>query len=237
MNEELRDCYHVSGSPVGATHLTGFTRVGPACLSSGRQAAFKNMLITRTICYASCLAAALWVTGCFTNPNDTRVGDAIKGWTCLFTAHDFANPFNQMPSEPPLAYANFCEQHKVILVDAQSYISREMAPLNPPSPPHVFIDIFANVEGGAVYESGTGDHGITYDVYIKEKDTDWDGVYLLLYDRNDKRTKVIFTKHHHPSRGFGQIKTKFWMECDHAAKSLQTTPKAFGAALSVLIGT
>lgn len=150
--------------------------------------------------------AALWLAGLSAHTRDTAAEDAVKGWTCLFESHEFINPLDQLPPDAPLVYANFWQNHKAVIDDAQAYIKNEESSHTPPSPPHEFIDIFANVQGAAVLESEAGLHAIKYDVYIKEKSTDWDCAYVLLYDKSDKRTKVIISRNHHPSRGFGLIK-------------------------------
>ena len=150
------------------------------------------------------LAAMLLAAGCSRpQPPDTSIDDAVKGWSCLFNAHDDVDPFDPMPASPPPAFATFLQNHKAVFDGARAYVAKEVADHTPPSPPHEFLDIWEIVQGAAVYESPAGLHAIRYEVRIKEKDTDWDGTYLLLYDNADKLTNVMFTRHPHPSRGFG----------------------------------
>lgn len=150
------------------------------------------------------LAVILLTAGCSRPaPDDTSIDDAIKDWNCLYQTEEDANPFDPMPSSPPQPFASFCQSHKAVLDDAQAYMAKEIADHTPPSPPHEFVDIWEVYEGVSVHESAAGLHAVRYDMRIKDKYYDWDATYLLLYDAADKRTRVMFTKHPHPSRGFG----------------------------------
>jgi hypothetical protein len=162
------------------------------------------MNITRIAWLGVYLSASLWMVGCSTsNPED-----AMKDWKCLYSNHQGYHPGDEIPANSALAYANFCQQHKAVLDNAQAYINKVQVSDTPPAPDtNTFLDIFADVDGMKVYEDGSGRHAVMYYVHVKGRWTDEDNIYLLFYDKSDVRTKVMRKKYPAPSNGFGQIKS------------------------------
>lgn len=150
-------------------------------------------------------ATVLWLVGCSRSASDqARLDTAINGWKCLYGDSSGLNALDQIGPDVDPEVTAFCRQYPALVADAQAYIKKFEADHTPPAPPHVFLDIFAVVQGTDLYESPSGEHAIKYQVDVKGQWTDDDYVYLLVYDAAGHRTNVYSYHHPHPSRGFGR---------------------------------
>jgi hypothetical protein len=165
------------------------------------------MNITRIIRHGLFLSAALWIVGCST-PHPTDL-DLIEGWKCLYQTDpaDYGNAENSLDE-------HLHHDYKAILDDSRDFIKKleRSSGISASDPDRFFM-----VTSGKFYEDGAGQHAVMYMVRIKTRWFDTVYTYLLLYDKSNKRTKVIKEKSPYPSSGFGQIKSKFLKAYDSVA--------------------
>ena len=138
------------------------------------------------------LAAALCLVGC-SMPDAT---DQLGGWKCLH-AYD--------PAKSPGVTSDLDEylrrDYKSISDDSEDFIKKlkESHGITDEWNP----DKFLTVQNAKFYEDGTGCHAVMYLIDIKTRWTDRLYVYVLKYDKFNKRTKVTKRETSNPYRCLG----------------------------------